>query len=52
MGEFSPIPVVAELENQCVKMVARAVNNGEKLDLLKTLNLVQNFRQPATLLDS
>ena len=33
-------------------MAARAINNDEKLDLLKPLNLVQNLWQPATFLDS
>ena len=56
VGEFSPIPVVAELENWRVGMVcadgSQGVNNGEKPDPLRPLNFVQNLGQPATLLDS
>ena len=39
-------------ELTCWQMAARAINGGEKPDLLKPLNLIQNLRQPTTLPDS
>ena len=52
VGEFSPIPVVAELENWRVGMVCAdgglGVNSDEKRDPLLPLNFVQNIGQPAS----